>query len=258
MTVEPGDVRERERRRVRGRGPHGWMVRAVAGTALAGGSWLAVSLPLIQRGDVRVGDAVRRFSTPSLDSVVRHTTDLGSLYAVGGAATALAAAGRRDAAADVLGVGAAAWVLSQTNKRLVRRQRPYEAQGVQRLIRPPTGSSFPSGHAACGVGVMAIAADHVRPGIGPSLLHAVGVYVAASRVYVGVHYPTDVIGGAGLGLLIAALWRGPVAVAGRGGIGAATRTGRRLAPLLLRAVALAALGVRLRRWHDEAPPAEAA
>ncbi len=236
----------------------GWVLRAAAGTALAGGSWLALSRPLVQRGDVRVGDAVRRFSTPRLDSAIRHTTDLGSIYAVGGAATALAATGRRDAAKDVLGVGAAAWVLSQTNKRLVKRQRPYEAHGVRRLIRPPTGSSFPSGHAACGMGIMAIAADHARPGIGATLLHSVGAYIAASRVYVGVHYPTDVIGGAGLGLLIAALWRGPVAVAGRGGIGAATRTGRRLAPTLLRAAALAILGVELRRWHDDAPAPDAA
>lgn len=230
-----------------------WAVRAVLGAALVGASWAAVHRPLLQRGDVRLGDAVRLRGSPRVDAVVRQTTDLGSLYGVAGTALALALARRRDAAADVLGVGGAAWVLAQTNKRLVRRQRPYEAHGVRRLVRPPTGSSFPSGHAACGVGIMAIAADHVRPGPGSALLHGLGAYVAASRVYVGVHYPTDVLGGAGLGLLIAALWRGPVALAGRGGIGFATRTSRRFAPALLRAAALALLGLGLRRWRDQDP-----
>lgn len=228
-----------------------WAIRAVLGAGLVGGSWAAVHQPLLQRGDVRLGDAVRLRGSARVDAVVRYTTDLGSLYGVVGTALALALTGRRDAAADVLGVGSAAWVLAQTNKRLVRRQRPYEAHGVRRLIRPPTGSSFPSGHAACGVGIMAVAADHVRPGLGSPLLHGLGAYVAASRVYVGVHYPTDVLGGAGLGLLIAALWRGPVALAGRGGIGFATRTSRRFAPALLRAAALALLALRLRRWRDQ-------
>jgi membrane-associated phospholipid phosphatase len=36
---------------------------------------------------------------------------------------------------------------------------------------------------------------------------SLAVFVAASRVYVGVHYPSDVVGGVGIGLLHAAGWR---------------------------------------------------
>jgi membrane-associated phospholipid phosphatase len=190
-----------------------WPLRAAAGAGLLGGTWWALKHPAAQRLDVRVGDAVRRFGTPVLDRAVTATTDLGSLYAVLGVATSLAALGRRRAAADVVGTGMAAWNLSQWNKTRVRRARPYEADGVRRLIRKPTGSSFPSGHAAVGMAVFTVLADRSGTTLGRRILQAIAAYVGFSRVYVGVHYPTDVLGGAGMGLAISALWRGPIATA---------------------------------------------
>lgn len=198
--------------------------QAAGGVALLYGSWRAVRDPRLQQVDVRAGDAIRWFGTPALDVVAVNTTDLGSIYAVGGAAACLAATGRRRAAADVLGVGIAAWNLSQANKRRVRRQRPFQAQGVRRLIKEPTGSSFPSGHAAVGAAVFSVLAHHAvgRP-LRRRVFGALTAYVPVTRVYVGVHYPTDVLGGAGMGLAIAALWRGPVAAAGRVAVVAAAR-----------------------------------
>lgn len=188
-----------------------WVLRAAAGGSLLAGTWLALRYPVVQRGDVRVGDAVRTFGAPALDAVVTHTTDLGSVYSVIGVATALAASGRPRSAADVLGVGMTAWNVAQWSKTRVRRQRPYESDGVRRLIRKPTGSSFPSGHSAVGMAVFTMLADRSRGGWARRLLQAMGAYVGFSRVYVGVHYPTDVLGGAGMGLAIGALWRGPLA-----------------------------------------------
>lgn len=187
-----------------------WPLRAAAGAALLGGTWAALRYPVVQRGDVRVGDAVRSFGTAPMDAAVTYTTDLGSVYSVIGVATTLAATGRRRLAADVLGIGLLAWNVAQVSKTRVRRQRPYEAEGVRRLIRKPTGSSFPSGHSAVGVAMFTMLADRSRGGVSRRLLQAVGAYVALSRVYVGVHYPTDVIGGAGMGLAVGALWRGPI------------------------------------------------
>lgn len=188
-----------------------WPLHAAVGGALLGGTWYALRYPAVQRGDVRVGDTVRRFGTPVLDAAVTHTTDLGSVYSVIGVATAFAVSGRRRIAADVLGVGVMAWNVAQLSKTRVRRQRPYEADGVRRLIRKPTGSSFPSGHAAVGVAMFTMLADRSHGGRARRLLQGIGAYVALSRIYVGVHYPTDVLGGAGMGLAIGALWRGPLA-----------------------------------------------
>lgn len=188
-----------------------WPLHVAAGAAVLGGTWAALRYPLVQRGDVRVGDTVRRFGTPAMDAAVTYTTDLGSVYSVVGIATTLAVTGRRRTAADVLGVGLVAWNVAQWSKTRVRRQRPYEQDGVRRLIRKPTGSSFPSGHAAVGVAMFTMLADRSRGGVSRRLLQGIGAYVALSRVYVGVHYPTDVLGGAGMGLAIGALWRGPLA-----------------------------------------------
>ena len=186
--------------------------QAAAGLGGLWGAWRALQHPRLQRADVRIGDAVRWFGTPALDEIAVATTDLGSLYAVGGAAATLAATGRRRVAVDLLAVGVAAWNLSQANKRAVRRARPFQAHGVRRLIKEPTGSSFPSGHAAVGAAMFATLAHHAvgRP-LRRRVFGALTAYVPVTRVYVGVHYPTDVVGGAGMGLAIAAAWR----VAGR-------------------------------------------
>jgi len=231
--------------------------RLVLGGVLIGGAWGGLKRPELQRADVRVGDALRELSSPLLDRAVSGSTDLGSVYGVVGSAAVLALCGRPRAAEDTLALGTAAWVLAQTNKTFVRRQRPYEADGVRRLIRPPTGSSFPSGHAAVGVAVFATAAERARGPRARLFLNLVGAYVALSRVYVGVHYPTDVLGGAGLGLILSGLWRGPVAAVGRGGITGAARTAQAVTPWTLQAASFI-LGIRRRPPAEPLPGAELA
>ncbi|MGI8575350.1 MAG: phosphatase PAP2 family protein [Egibacteraceae bacterium] len=186
-----------------------WVDVAALGASLLSGSWYALRRPLLQRADVRAGDALRLAGSPVLDRAVVATTDLGSVYAVAGIAATLLASRQPGAAADVAGTGLAAWFLAQGGKTRVRRERPYEAHGVRRLIHPPTGSSYPSGHAAVAAATMTVLADRVRPSR-KMAFKLLGGYVAASRVYVGVHYPSDVLGGAGLGIVLGALARGPV------------------------------------------------
>jgi undecaprenyl-diphosphatase len=93
-------------------------------------------------------------------------------------------------------------------KLAVDRKRPVDHP----LVAEPTSHSFPSGHAATSFACAATLASFAHTRAKPVLYMLVAA-IAYSRVYVGVHYPLDVLGGAALGLLVAtALRRLPAAL----------------------------------------------
>jgi len=91
-------------------------------------------------------------------------------------------------------------------KAAIDRDRPAVANPEpQTLVDLPPTHSFPSGHAtvafACAT-TLALALPRLAVP-----LYALAVLIAASRVYVGVHYPLDVLAGAVLGVAIALVVR---------------------------------------------------
>lgn len=90
----------------------------------------------------------------------------------------------------------------QLLKALVARSRPPLVDpGVTALVPLPHDPSFPSGHAAsafAAAGAVALCHRRLRLPV-----FALAALVAVSRVYLGVHYPLDVLAGAALGLTIA-------------------------------------------------------
>jgi undecaprenyl-diphosphatase len=82
------------------------------------------------------------------------------------------------------------------------RPRPFEAMpGVDTLVGATLGTSMPSGHAATSF-AGAVILTYLLPRAAPYAF-LLAVAIAFSRIYVGVHYPSDVLAGAALGALIA-------------------------------------------------------
>ena len=91
-------------------------------------------------------------------------------------------------------------------KFLTDRPRPYLVEPEPPPLMPATlDLSFPSGHASTSFAAAAMLTWFVPRGA--PILFALAALVAASRVYVGVHYPLDVIVGAVLGLGVTSVLR---------------------------------------------------
>jgi undecaprenyl-diphosphatase len=86
-----------------------------------------------------------------------------------------------------------------------RERPPLRFPEPHPLVHVPGNPSFPSGHAATSFACAATLA-WLTP-LSPIALYALATLIAFSRVYVGVHYPLDVIGGAALGLGVATALR---------------------------------------------------
>ena len=184
---------------------------SVIGLALA--AWLAVEtrrhsggIPSWDR-DISVWMHSRR--SPLLTALALFLAAMGSLAMMGLLAVAGFVAARyrpeRWARGRVLTLGAlGAWGLIEGVKFLVQRPRPS--------FFPPLiqtgGYSFPSGHALFGIAVYGLLAHMLLPRIRSrsarillAFLTAVLVIaIGLSRVYLGVHYPSDVLAGWCLGI----------------------------------------------------------
>ncbi|WP_353892120.1 phosphatase PAP2 family protein [Proteinivorax hydrogeniformans] len=92
------------------------------------------------------------------------------------------------------------FITNQILRRLVQRERPFVVNQFDSLIEHSASYSFPSNHAAMSF-IVALTIYRLNPKIGKYFLFLAG-FVSLSRVYVGVHYPSDIIAGALLALAI--------------------------------------------------------
>jgi membrane-associated phospholipid phosphatase len=156
--------------------------------------------------DLRLYRLLRvELQVPEAEHHIRRFSDLGQhaalWLALGAAGGALDADRRWRWWRGATAVGGA-YLLNTAIKGVIRRKRPA-LEGLPALVATPTALSFPSAHASSSFAA-ARAYSCLMPA-GP--LYAVAGAMALSRVYLGVHYPSDIAAGAALGLVLGAAGR---------------------------------------------------
>ncbi|WP_238885147.1 phosphatase PAP2 family protein [Clostridium sp. YIM B02551] len=89
-------------------------------------------------------------------------------------------------------------------KNLVRRERPFMSiHEIKLLIKAPSGFSFPSGHTASSFTASTILSSYFKKY--RAIIFSLAIIIGFSRIYLMVHYLSDVLGGAVLGIGMAIL-----------------------------------------------------
>jgi undecaprenyl-diphosphatase len=160
----------------------------------------------VQRFDDRLDAALEGWrGRPLPDAVFSTASHLGDFSAL----WHLVALGRmaarpsrwRQSLAFAAALGAESLAVNQGLKRLFRRTRPTEAGDERFEVRKPSTSAFPSGHASSAFFAATVLTGWDGKRSAPLWFGIAGV-VAASRAYVRIHHPSDVVGGAVVGVAL--------------------------------------------------------
>ncbi len=145
----------------------------------------------------------RVFSSPIMNTVMVSVTKLGDNGFIWIVMVLLFLTTRKT---RILAVGLALVLLVELGlvegfiKLIVQRPRPFTEVDIHLLIPAPNSTSFPSGHTASSFAAAGYLLFLKRKEAPLALFLA--VIIAFSRLYLFVHYPTDVLGGGVLGLLL--------------------------------------------------------
>ena len=160
---------------------------------------------MIQNLDWAILDALRRaFVCPPLDvlmPVVTHLGDGGALWILCAVALLISRKYRRSGAMLLCGLAAGALIGNLLLKNLIARPRPCWLQpDVPLLIAVPKDFSFPSGHTLASViAATTLARTHRKFGW---IAIPTAALIAFSRLYLFVHFPSDVLASVLLGLAV--------------------------------------------------------
>ena len=156
--------------------------------------------------DRSVFDAVAGWSSPLLDKIMPALSIAASFSRLWMAIAALFAVfggtkGRKTAVEGMAAIGVTSFLANVVLKGLTDRPRPTDPVPEERELKKPDSSSFPSGHTASAAAFSGVV-DRAYPALWVPINTLAGA-VGFSRVYTGVHYPGDVLGGWILGKAVA-------------------------------------------------------
>jgi membrane-associated phospholipid phosphatase len=157
-----------------------------------------------QRLDARIFTLFNARGYPKwLDRLMWLATQLGNMLAAFLAASLLFILNYRRMAFEIIFGTLLLWLLVETIKALADRDRPFRLLEKTRVIGwKEIGHSFPSGHTTQIFFLATLFVHRFQLGLGVSIaLYAISALVGFTRIYVGAHYPRDVVAGAVLGSL---------------------------------------------------------
>ncbi len=146
-----------------------------------------------------------------LDALMVFFTTLGLTYVLALLVIPLWWRGHKDAAFDLLVLLLVVMVVTEAIKYVANAARPCDVLPDVHLVSPgacaaEVDPAFPSGHTSRAFAVAALLAYRLRWKIG-GIAFVVAFLIGLSRIYLGVHWPSDVLGGAVLGVGMALLLR---------------------------------------------------
>lgn len=149
-------------------------------------------------------NAIHSISSPAMDSVMLAATyaaTYATLWFVLAAVLMCFERQRKVGVAIIVSVMVAYIVCDLVLKPLVGRERPCDLADFEMLVPVPGTYSFPSGHTMSSfAAATAIFIFHRRAGI---VAYVFAAMVGLSRMYLFVHWPTDVVAGAVIGIIVA-------------------------------------------------------
>jgi membrane-associated phospholipid phosphatase len=140
--------------------------------------------------------ADRLFSTAS------HLGDFSLIWHIAGLTRGLTSDERADQVLQLAAfLGAESLLVNQGVKRLFRRTRPTPGGDERYVVRRPSTSSFPSGHASAAFAAATVLTGWDGKRSAP-LWFTLASVVALSRAYVRIHHASDVVAGAAFGVAL--------------------------------------------------------
>ena len=155
--------------------------------------------------ELQMLDAIQTITNPILDVIMKYVTlfgDKGIFWFSLALLLLIIPKTRRAGLCLLFSLLIEALICDVTLKKLVARVRPYEVNTqIQLIVKRLSDYSFPSGHTGlCFAGAVSflLSEKNKKPGV---LALILAVLVAFSRLYLYVHYPTDVLAGIVVGVV---------------------------------------------------------